>query len=158
MDKKVAEPGRYLSFQLDSELYAVPIMTVSEIIGITPITHVPNTPDYVRGVLNLRETLIPIVDLRKKFQMPSVQDTAHTCIIVVDVEDRRMGVVVDAVREVVDYTKAEIEPTPSLGDPTKLRFIEGLGKKQKNVSILIDIASVVTKQEMEGTFFGQAAA
>jgi purine-binding chemotaxis protein CheW len=149
MEKRLAQPGRFLSFHLGYETYAVPIMTVSEIIGMSLITHVPNTPDYVRGVLNLRGSIVPVVDLRIKFNMPTHEDTPETCIVVVEVEDRRMGVVVDSVKEVVDYSKTEIEPTPSLGQPEKLKFVHGIGKKGDAVSILIDIASVVTRQEME---------
>ena len=149
MEPKMAQAGRFLSFHLGYETYAVPIMTVSEIIGMSAITHVPNTPDYVRGVLNLRGSIVPVVDLRLKFHMPPHEDTPETCIIVVEVESRRMGVVVDSVKEVVDYTKNEIEATPSLGEPEKLKFVQGIGKKNDTVSILIDIASVVTRQEME---------
>lgn len=140
--------GRYLSFKLSGELYAVPIRTVSEIIGMAEITPVPNTPPFVKGVLNLRGAIIPVVDLRLKFRMEPAEPGPETCIIVMEVEDRKVGVVVDTVREVVDFQAADIEPTPDLGDPERLRFIRGLGKRGAHVTILIDVALVVSRGEM----------
>jgi purine-binding chemotaxis protein CheW len=140
--------GRYLSFQLSTELYAVPIQTVSEIVGMGEITPVPNTPAFVKGVLNLRGSIIPIVDLRLKFHMNPTEYNGETCIIVMEVEDRKVGVIVDTVQEVVDFKTDDVEATPDLGDPNRLRFIRGLGKRDNKVSILIDVAQVVSKAEM----------
>lgn len=143
-----AQPGRYLSFILNDEIYAIPIQSVSEINGITDITAVPNTPHFVKGVINLRGKVIPVIDLRIKFGMEATTFTRETCIIIAETWARQIGVIVDTVKEVIDLNHEDIEPKPDLGNPERTRFIMGMGKKEKEVIILIDLNSVLSPQEM----------
>lgn len=144
-----ASPGlsrlsKYLTFILGSETYGLEILRVREIIGLMEITGVPNMPPFVRGVINLRGKVIPVIDLRTKFGMMSVTDSPETCIIVVDLDETLMGVVVDRVSEVLDIGDADIEPTPSFGIDMDTSFILGIGKARSKVVILLEIRRVLT--------------
>jgi len=141
--------GKYLTFGLDDEEYGLEILKVREIIGMMGITPVPRTPEYVRGVINLRGNVIPVVDLRTKFDLLRAEQTDETCIIVVDVEAVEMGIVVDKVLEVLDIVSAEIEPAPSFGDAVDTDFILGMGKTDGKVTILLDISRVLTDDELQ---------
>jgi purine-binding chemotaxis protein CheW len=147
----VASPGKYLSFQLGGEEYGVEILKVQEINGITQVTRVPRTPDFVRGVINLRGKVIPVVDLRAKFGMEAVEDTEKTCNIVVqlrrDDEKVTMGVIVDDVSEVLDIKEPQIAPPPSFGSGIESDFIIGMAKIDKNVVILLDIERVLSWED-----------
>ncbi|MCP4704817.1 MAG: purine-binding chemotaxis protein CheW [candidate division Zixibacteria bacterium] len=140
--------GKYLTFRLAAEEYGLEILKVREIIGLMNITQVPRTPDYIRGVINLRGKVIPVLDLRNKFGMGVTEDTEETCIIVVDVrldgESVLMGTVVDAVSEVLDIMENEIEDAPSFGTNVDTEFILGIGKVKNDVKILLDINEVLT--------------
>jgi purine-binding chemotaxis protein CheW len=138
---------KYLTFVLDMEEYGLEIMRVKEIIGLMEITPVPRMPDFVRGVINLRGRVIPVVDLRLKFGMKDAEDTQETCIIVVDLNDTLMGVVVDRVSEVLDVAEADIEEPPSFGVDLDTSFILGMGKAKGKVVILLDIKKVLTDSE-----------
>lgn len=156
----LAKPGKYLSFALGQEEYGVEILKVQEIIGMMSVTKVPRTPDYVRGVVNLRGRVIPVIDLRGKFTMARVADTEKTCIIVVQVQQNgstvTMGVIVDEVSEVLNFTADQIEPSPSFGTGMEdAEFITGMGKLGKKVVILLDVDRVLTGEEF--TAIGQAA-
>ena len=151
---RVAQAGKFLSFILGDEVYGLEILKVQEINGMMGITRVPRTPDYVRGVINLRGRVIPIVSLRKKFQMPAVADTEKTCIIVVQVAygDREitMGIIVDEVSEVLNIGDGQIEPPPSFGGGMEeADFITGMGKLENKVVILLDIDRVMSGPEMD---------
>ncbi len=143
--------GKYLTFRLDQEEYGLEILKVREIIGLMDITAVPRTPDFVRGVINLRGKVIPVVDLRTKFGMPTVDATEQTCIIVVDIStpdnDLEMGILVDSVSEVLDISSDEIEDTPSFGASFDSDFILGMAKAKDSVKILLNIEKVLTAQE-----------
>lgn len=139
---------KYLTFVLGKEEYGLEILSVKEIIGLMPITHVPRMPEFVRGVINLRGKVIPVVDLRLKFSMDKVDDTQETCIIVVDLESTLMGVVVDKVSEVLDISAGEIEETPSFGVTLDTSFILGIGKTKNKVIILLDISRVLTAEDL----------
>lgn len=145
--------GKYLTFELGSEVYSIEILKVQEIIGIMSITNVPKTPDYVRGVINLRGKVIPVVELRRKFGMETCEDTERTCIIVVQVAgkdgDITMGILVDEVSEVVDISPEQIEPAPSFGTAVATDFILAMGKVDNRVVILLDVDRVLTLSEME---------
>lgn len=145
--------GKYLTFRLAAEEYGLEILKVREIIGMMEITKVPRTPYYVRGVINLRGRVIPVVDLRAKFDMDVTEDTNETCIIVVEVTSRlgavSMGIRVDAVSEVLDIKEDEIEDTPSFGSGIDTRFILGIGKVKNEVKILLDIDQVLTEGDLE---------
>ena len=144
--------GKYLTFKLAEEEYGLEILKVQEIIRMQTVTRVPRTPEYVRGVLNLRGKVIPVIDLRCKFGMETQEDTDKTCIIVVQVSagEHRivMGVIIDEVREVLDITADCIEDTPSFGASINTEFIIGIGKVGDNVKMLLDIDKVLTASEV----------
>ena len=145
--------GKYLTFALGPEEYGIEILKVQEIIGLMDITAVPRTPGFVRGVINLRGKVIPVVDLRKKFGMQATEDTEKTCVIVVDVsqggESVQMGVLVDCVSEVLDIAGEDIEQTPSFGGSFDGDFILGMAKdKEGAVKILLNIEKVLTAKEI----------
>ena len=145
---------KYLTFELSGEEYGIEILKVGEIIGLLSITPVPRSPVYVRGVINLRGRVIPVVDLKVKFGMDRSEDTRETCIIVVDVSaegngSMMMGVQVDRVREVLDIKVEDIDDAPELGGDVDTEFILGMGKAGDKVSILLDIDGVLTGKEME---------
>ncbi|MCA1905520.1 MAG: chemotaxis protein CheW [Desulfarculus sp.] len=144
--------GKFLTFDLAEEEYGLEILRVREIIGMMAITPVPRTPDFVRGVINLRGKVIPVIDLRLKFGLPYKEPDERTCVIVVEVmSDGRtvqMGIVVDRVNEVVDVKPGEVEPTPSFGVALDTAFILGMAKVQGKVKILLDIDRVLTTSEV----------
>jgi len=148
----MGKEGKYLTFYVADEEYGLEILKVREIIGLMEITSVPKTPDFVRGVINLRGKVIPVVELRSKFNIESIADTEQTCIIVVDVafEDStiQIGVLVDSVSEVLDISADNIEDTPSFGTALKTDFIRGMAKAKGSVKILLNIESVLTADEM----------
>jgi purine-binding chemotaxis protein CheW len=140
--------GKYLTFGLAEETYGLEILKVREIMGLMDITAVPRTPDFVKGVINLRGKVIPVVDLRLKFGMPEAQHTEKTCIIVVQVGTVEMGILVDKVSEVLNIASGEIEDTPSFGVSVNTDFILGLGKAHGKVTILLDIGTVLSKDDL----------
>lgn len=144
---------KFLTFELTGEEYGIEILKVREIIGLLSITTVPRTPEYVRGVINLRGKVIPVVDLKLKFGMKRSEDTRETCIIVVEVShagDKILtGILVDRVREVLDIKSENIEDPPEMGDGVETEFIKGMGKTGDRVSILLDIDGVLTGGELE---------
>lgn len=155
----VSKEGKYLTFALQKEEYGIGILKVKEIIGMMSITPVPRTPDFVKGVINLRGKVIPVVDLRMKFGMETIAYDERTCIIVVEVfsEDRvtSMGIVVDSVNEVANITEGDIEETPSFGISLDTEYILGMAKSGGTVRILLDIDSVLNQEEL--TELSQAA-
>lgn len=153
-EQKVAEKaekkgGKYLTFFLGSEEYGVEILKVREIIGLLPITCVPRTPECVRGVINLRGKVIPVVDLRSRFGLHMVDSTPETVIVVVQAGGVEFGVVVDRVSEVADVAEADVENTPDFGSSVQTRFLRGLAKDQSgNVKLLLDIDEVLNTQDL----------
>jgi purine-binding chemotaxis protein CheW len=149
---EVAKSGKYLTFHLAEELYGLEILKVQEIIGMMNVTQVPRTPDFVRGVINLRGKVIPVVDLRRKFNMESIPDTERTCVIVVQVcrTDAMvtMGIIVDEVSEVLEIQENQIEPAPSFGVSIDTSFILGMGKVGQKVIILLDGDRVLSTGEL----------
>ena len=139
--------GKYLTFRLAEEEYGLEILKVREIMGMLDITAVPRTPEFVRGVINLRGNVIPVIDLRLKFGMQAIEQTEETCIIVVDVEGLEMGIVVDRVSEVLDISSEEIQEAPSFGVSVDTDFILGIGKANNQVTILLNISEVLTSAE-----------
>ena len=144
--------GKYLTFTLAEEEYGIGILKVKEIIGIMAITTVPQTPGYMKGVINLRGKVIPVVDLRLKFGMESLDYTERTCIIVVEIDqDNRkiqMGILVDAVSEVMNIKSGEIEDTPNFGSRLNTDYILGMAKTGGKVKILLDIGKVLGTDEI----------
>ena len=142
--------GKYLTFVLGAEQYGVEIVKVREILGILPITPMPQTPHYVKGVINLRGKVIPVVDTRTKFGMPEREHTPETCIIVVDVGGKSTGLLVDTVKEVMDIKEEQIEDPPNFGTGTDTGFVRGLGKIGDQVKILLNIDHVLGDLEVSG--------
>jgi purine-binding chemotaxis protein CheW len=142
--------GKFLTFFLAGEEYGLEILTVQEIIGMMDITPVPRTPDHIRGVINLRGKVIPIVDLRLKFEMPPTERTAETCIIVVEANSLQTGIVVDQVSEVLDIAEEEVEDVPAFGSEVRTDFILGIGKSEGRVKLLLDIDRVLAGTALGG--------
>jgi purine-binding chemotaxis protein CheW len=138
---------KYLTFTLDDEDYGIGLLKVREIIGIMDITPLPHTPSYLKGVINLRGRIIPVVDLRQKFGLEWTEYTQRTCIIVVEVSSRsgpmQIGVVVAFVSEVLPIQAADIDPPPSFGGSVDTRYIQGIGKIRGSVKILLEIDQVL---------------
>ncbi|MCP4161652.1 MAG: purine-binding chemotaxis protein CheW [Deltaproteobacteria bacterium] len=145
--------GKYLTFTLNEEEYGIGILKVKEIIGMMAITSVPRTPEFVKGVINLRGKVIPVMDLRLKFSMGEIPYTDRTCIIVVEIDSQEstvlIGIVVDAVSEVLNIAEDEIEESPTFGSKLDTDYILGMAKMEGSVKILLDIDSVLSAQELE---------
>jgi purine-binding chemotaxis protein CheW len=143
----ITETTQYLTFRLEDELFALEIEKVREVLDFTSITKVPQTPDYMRGVINLRGSVVPVVDLRLKFGMEIAEKTVNTCVIIVEVdldgEKVVMGAMADAVQEVLD-----IEPAPRIGTKLNTDFIKGMGKHAENFIIILDIDKVFSSDDM----------
>ena len=131
--------NQFLTFQLGDELYGVDILRVQEIKGYTTVTKIPNTPDYIKGVLNLRGTIVPIVELRTTFGMPTIDYTMFTVIVVVVVRDRIMGLVVDSVSDVLTISKKDIQAPPEFGAKVDVSVLNGIGKSGDKLVSLLDI-------------------
>lgn len=144
--------GKYLVFQLGREEFGVRVLKVREIMGVQDITAVPQTPAYVKGVINLRGKVIPVVDLRLKFGLPEVEYTQRTCIIVVQVQrettSTSIGIVVDGVAEVLNLAASDIEDTPDFGHGVTTPYLLGMAKIKDKVKILVDIDQVLSSQEL----------
>jgi purine-binding chemotaxis protein CheW len=147
ISKAQTKAGKFLTFKLDGEEYGLEILKVREIIGLMDITAVPSMPAGVVGVINLRGKVIPVIDLRTKFHMPSTEQTSETCIIVVSVRDKLMSVVVDKVSEVLDIRSEDIEDSPDVGSAVSNDFILGMAKAKGHVKILLDIDRVLCPSE-----------
>ena len=144
--------GKYLTFRLGKEEYGIEILKVREIVAMMEITAVPLTAMHVRGVVNLRGKIIPVVDLRRKFGLPEAAATRETCIITVMVEGRESavltGLLVDGVSEVVQVAASDVEPVPVLGDDMRLDFVMGLSKTKGRVIVLLDMDKVMQGQDL----------
>ncbi len=145
--------GKYLTFSMADEEYGIGILKIKEIIGMMPITTVPQTPEFVKGVINLRGKVIPVIDLRLRFGMDAIDYTERTCIIVVEIDGSvgtvQIGIVVDAVSEVLNVNGEEIEETPTFGAKLNTDYILGMAKMEGGVKILLDIDRVLSGEEIE---------
>ena len=154
-----AKEGKYLTFTLAEEEYGIGILKIKEIIGMLPITSVPQTPEFVKGVINLRGKVIPVMDLRLRFGMPSIDYSERTCIIVVEISGQAgtilVGIVVDAVSEVLNIKGDDIEKTPTFGAKLNTDYILGMAKMEGGVKILLDIDQVLSGDEL--TLLSEAA-
>ena len=144
--------GKYLVFHLGREEFGIRVLKVREIMGIQDITAVPQTPSHVKGVINLRGKVIPVVDLRLKFGLPQQEYSQRTCIIVVQMSGQAgpmlIGIVVDGVAEVLNLAAADIEDTPDFGDGTATPYLLGMAKVKDKVKILLEIDRVLTSQDL----------
>ena len=143
---------QYVTFSLAEELFGVEVTRTREILSLTPVTKVPQTPDYLLGVINLRGQVVPVVDMRLKLGLPAGAETEDTCIIVVDVqvdgETITVGALADAVREVMDIRTDQIEPPPRLGTRLNTEFINGMGKVDEQFMILLNIDRIFNSEEL----------
>jgi len=147
--------GKYLTFRLGGESYAIPVLHVREIIQPTTITAVPQMPDAVRGVINLRGKIIPVMDLRRRFNLPAAEATDQTCFVVVQLTANTrapclVGFIVDAVEEVLQIAAADIEPAPDFGSNVETGCILGMAKVKGSVKTLLDVARVVGRSNCQG--------
>jgi purine-binding chemotaxis protein CheW len=148
-DDEDAQKDKYLTFHLASEEYGVEIRYVTEIIGIQKITEVPDMPEFVKGVINLRGKIIPVLDVRIRFKLEACEYNDRTCIIVVDIDDMAVGLVVDEVSEVANIPEEQVEPPPKTGKNKSSRFIKGMGKMGDEVKIILDVSKLLYDDEKE---------
>lgn len=140
---------KYLGFRLDDELFGFELLSVREIIRMIDVTPIPRSPAFIRGIINLRGKIIPVVDLRKKFCLPARDDTDVTCIIVVDIGNTETGVVVDRVAQVLSFENSEIEESPSFSGKGDTDYIQGIGKRDSKVVVLLDVAKIMAAEEID---------
>ncbi|MCP5054420.1 MAG: chemotaxis protein CheW [bacterium] len=149
---KVAGEGQYLTFKLDDEVYALEITKVREVLDYTRVTKVPRTPEFMKGVINLRGGVVPVVDLRLKFGMPQAGENLDTCIIIADItvddEHTLLGALADQVREVIELDPSQIEPPPKIGTRLDTGFIMGMGKHEDQFIIILDIEKIFSAGEL----------
>jgi purine-binding chemotaxis protein CheW len=148
----ITETRQYLTFQLNDEVFALDVSHVREILEFIAVTKVPRTPEYMRGVINLRGSVVPVVDMRLKFGLASTDKTVNTCIVVVEIifeqENTVIGALVDSVQEVFELEPEQIESAPKIGTQLKTDFIKGMGKKDDSFIIILDIDRVFSLEEL----------
>lgn len=144
------QANKYLLFRLGKEVYGINIMTVTDIIELQKITEVPDMPEYIRGVINLRGQVIPVMDLRLRFKMEFREYDDRTCIVIVNINEQPIGFIVDTVSEVVEILEKNIDPAPEFKSGTaREKYIAGLGKVDNEVKILLDVSKIVKQEEIE---------
>lgn len=149
VDNEDTQKDKYLTFHLAGEDYGIEIRFVIEIIGIQSITDVPDMPSFIRGVINLRGKVIPIMDVRARFELEGREYDDRTCIIVVNVDGTEVGLVVDEVSEVADIPESNVEPPPKTSANSENNYIQGMGKIENNVKILLDVHKLLFSGEMQ---------
>lgn len=149
---ETAEATQYLTFKLQEEVFAVDVAKVREILDLVTITKVPQTPEFMRGVINLRGSVVPVVDMRLKFGMPRTESTVNTCIIVMEIsldeETTVVGALADSVQEVLELEAEQIEPAPRIGTSLNTEFIKGMGKIDEHFVMILDIDKVFSEEEL----------
>ena len=148
----ITAASQYLTFKLEDEVFALDIAKVREVLDFTSIAKVPQTPDFMLGVINLRGTVVPVVDMRLKFAMTRTETTVNTCIIIfeieIDGETTVLGALVDSVQEVMDLDPGQIEPAPRIGTRLNTKFIKGMGKREEKFLIILDVDKVFSADEL----------
>ncbi len=152
MAEKTIGMNQFLTFKLDDEVFGLSISKVREVLDFTSVTRVPQTPEYMRGVINLRGSVVPVIDLRQKFGLSQAEDTVNTCIIIVEIEMEgertELGALADSVQEVLEMNPEQIEPAPKIGTKLNTEFIRGMGKRDEQFVILLDIDRVFSADEL----------
>lgn len=143
------QKDKFLTFSLGDELYGIEIRYVTEIIGTQPITEIPELPEYIKGVINLRGRIIPVMDVRLRFRKPFREYNDRTCIIVVDISYMSVGLIVDSVSEVLSIPEHDIVPPPEMNQGTRNRYIKGIGKEGNQVKLLIDCNKLLSDDEVD---------
>lgn len=150
--KEIDRTATYLTFMLGEEVFAVDVQKVREVLDYTSITRVPRTPEFMRGVINLRGSVVPVIDMRLKFGMEGTDDTVDTCVVVMEIrldgETTVIGALADSVREVFDLDAGQIEPPPRIGTSLNTEFIRGMGKHDEQFIIILDIDRVFSADEL----------
>jgi len=148
----ITDIRQYLTFHLGGEVFGIDVCHVREILEFTSVARVPKTPDFVRGVINLRGSVVPVLDMRLKFGLEETEKTVDTCIIVVEVsfegEKVIIGALVDSVQEVVELDPGAIEPAPRIGSHLRCEFIKGMGKRDDHFIIILDAATILSSEEL----------
>ena len=148
----ITETTQYLTFRLDEEVFALDISKVREVLDYTNITKVPRTPEFMRGVINLRGNVVPVVDMRLKFVMTKTERTVNTCIIIVEItldgDTTVLGALADSVQEVIELGAEQIEPAPRIGTRLRTEFIRGMGKRDEQFVIILDIDKIFSADEL----------
>ncbi|MEK6744346.1 MAG: chemotaxis protein CheW [Nitrospirota bacterium] len=151
-DTSITETTQFLTFKLGDEVFALDISKVREVLDFTTVTKVPRTPEFMRGVINLRGSVVPVVDLRLKFGMTRTESSVNTCIIItevtVDNDTTILGALADSVQEVLDLEPGSIAPAPKIGTKLKTEFIKGMGKRDDRFIIILDIDKVFSTDEL----------
>lgn len=149
---ETTETTQYLTFKLGEEIFALDISKVREVLDFTSITKVPRTPEFMRGVINLRGSVVPVVDMRLKFGMTRTEKTVNTCIIIVEVvvdgESIILGTLADSVQEVLDLDPGQIEPAPKIGTRLRTEFIKGMGTRDAGFIIILDVDRIFSAEEL----------
>jgi len=149
----ITETRQYLTFKLGDEVFAVDVANVREIFDFITVTSMPRAPDYMRGVINLRGSVVPVIDMRLKFGMTKTEKTVHTCIVVVDValdnDTVVLGAIADSVQEVIELEPDQIESTPKIGTTLNNDFIKGMGKRDSRFIMILDIDKVFSADEQQ---------
>jgi purine-binding chemotaxis protein CheW len=157
--KELLETNQYLAFNLDKEVFAFDISKVREVLEFVVVTKVPQTPDMMKGVINLRGSVVPVVDMRIKFGMGETEKTVNTVIIIIEIDldgtSTMIGALVDSVQEVIDLDSEQIEPPPQIGTKLNTDFIRGMGKQDGQFLIILDIEKIFSSEELD--FVGQAS-
>src|SRR5579863_3733059 len=150
--KEITETRQYLTFKLGNEVFATDVAKVREVLDLTAITAIPRTPEFMAGVINLRGSVVPVVDLRLCFEMSKTESTRNTCIVVVEVvldgETTVIGALADSVEEVIDLEPEQIEPAPRIGAHIRTDFIRGMGKRDTQFIMILDIDRVFSAEEL----------
>ncbi|MFP5228971.1 MAG: chemotaxis protein CheW [Acidobacteriota bacterium] len=157
---EITETRQYLTFRLSNETFAIDVAKVREVLDLTTITAIPRTPEFMSGVINLRGSVVPVVDLRLCFEMSKTESTRNTCIVVVEVmldgEATVIGALADSVEEVIDLEPEQIQPAPRIGTHIRTDFIRGMGKRDAQFIMILDIDRVFSAEELAAVR-GQAA-
>lgn len=148
-EQEDSQKGKFLTFCMGKELYGIEIRCVTEIVGVQPVTEIPEFPPYLRGIINLRGKIYPVMDMRLRFKRPFREYDDRTCIIVVDIENAHIGLIVDSVSEVLTIPESEIVPPPETGRGNGSRYIQAVGKLAEDVVLLLDCEKLLTEDELE---------
>ena len=153
------EINQYLTFEIADEIYGVTVSKVKEVLELIDITRVPKMPEFMRGVINLRGNVVPVIDMGLKFGMDEIKKSVDTCIVVLEIEIEgdqvTLGALVDAVQEVLEIDQQDIEPAPKIGTSLDTEFIKGMGKKDNDLIIILDIDNIFTRQDLTAVAAGQ---
>jgi len=149
---EIKDAGQYLTFRLGQEIFAIEVAKVREVLDLAPITAIPRTPEFMSGVINLRGSVVPVVDLRLCFEMAKTESTRNTCIVVVEVllenEPIVIGALADSVEEVIDLEPEQIQPAPRIGTRIRTDFIRGMGKRETQFIMILDIDRVFSAEDL----------